>query len=194
MLPGKIRLFIQLSRPLFLLGAALLYALGVGIARYLGVGVNWNLYLLGQVWVTTMQLSGHYLNEYFDAPQDAQNRWRTPFSGGSGAIGPGKLSRSTALVAAATTLTMTASVTVVLLQFAPKTPVLILLLAVSAFGAIAYSIPPLKLASTGYGELATSILVANLVPAFGFLLQFGELHRLVAMSTFPLTALHLAMM
>jgi 1,4-dihydroxy-2-naphthoate octaprenyltransferase len=36
--------------------------------------------------------------------------------------------------------------------------------------------------------------VANLVPAFAFLLQTGELHRLLAMATFPLTLLHLAMM
>jgi 1,4-dihydroxy-2-naphthoate octaprenyltransferase len=35
--------------------------------------------------------------------------------------------------------------------------------------------------------------VANLLPSFSFLLQTGELHRLIAMSTFPLTALHLAM-
>jgi 1,4-dihydroxy-2-naphthoate octaprenyltransferase len=61
-------------------------------------------------------------------------------------------------------------------------------------GAFFYSAPPVRLASTGYGELTTSILVANLVPAFAFLLQVGNLHRLVAMTTFPLTALHLAMM
>ena len=57
-----------------------------------------------------------------------------------------------------------------------------------------YSIPTVRLVSSGYGELTTSIIVANLVPALAFLLQRGELHRLVAMSTFPLTLLHLAMM
>jgi 1,4-dihydroxy-2-naphthoate octaprenyltransferase len=33
-----------------------------------------------------------------------------------------------------------------------------------------------------------------LVPIFAFVLQSGELHRLLVMSTFPLTALHLSMM
>jgi 1,4-dihydroxy-2-naphthoate octaprenyltransferase len=36
--------------------------------------------------------------------------------------------------------------------------------------------------------------VASLVPAFAFILQTGELHRLVAMATIPLTFLHMAMM
>jgi hypothetical protein len=44
--------FIRLTRPLFLLGVAIVYALGAGIARYLGVEIDWNAYLLGQAWVT----------------------------------------------------------------------------------------------------------------------------------------------
>ena len=65
-----IRLFIKLSRPLFLLGAGLVYALGVGIAHFLGSEIDWGLYLLGQAWVTTLQLATHYFNEYFDSPAD----------------------------------------------------------------------------------------------------------------------------
>ena len=193
-MPVQLRLFIRLSRPLFLLGAALVYALGVGIARYLGVTIDWGLYLLGQAYVTALQLSAQYLNEYFDAPGDIQNQNRTLFSGGSGAIGPGKLSRNTALIAAVTTLTFLASISVVLLQQAPVSPLLILVMVVSFFGALFYSTPPVRLAESGYGELTTSILVANLVPAFAFIIQFHDFHRLVMMSTFPLTALHLAMM
>jgi len=193
-MPVQLRLFIRLSRPFFLLGAALVYALGVGIARYLGVTIDWGLYLLGQAYVTALQLSAQYLNEYFDAPGDIQNQNRTLFSGGSGAIGPGKLSRNTALIAAVTTLTFLASISVVLFQQAPVSPLLILVMVVSFFGALFYSTPPVRLADSGYGELTTSILVANLVPAFAFIIQFHDFHRLVMMSTFPLTALHLAMM
>ena len=190
----KIRLFIRLSRPLFLLGGILFYSLGAGIADYLGVQIEWGTLLIGQVWVTMLQLSAQYLNEYFDAPMDIQNRNRTFFSGGSGAIGEGKLARNTALIAAATTLTITASMTVVLFQQASISPLLVLIMVVSVLSAIFYSVPPIRLVTSGYGELTTSILVANLIPSFAFVIQFGELHRLVAMSTFPLTALHLAMM
>jgi 1,4-dihydroxy-2-naphthoate octaprenyltransferase len=61
-------------------------------------------------------------------------------------------------------------------------------------GAFFYAVPPIRLESSGYGELTSSILVANLVPAFALLVQTGDLHRLLAMSTFPLTLLHLAML
>jgi len=69
-----------------------------------------------------------------------------------------------------------------------------LLMGLSFLGAVFYSVPPIDLSTSGYGELVASILVANFVPFFAFLLQTGELHRLLVMTTFPLTALHLAMM
>jgi len=190
----KIRLFIRLSRPLFLLGGVLFYALGISMADYLGVQINPGVMLLGLLWVFFLQLSSQYLNEYFDAPGDLENRNRTFFSGGSGAIGDGKLSRTTPLFAAATTLTLTASTTVVLLQQVSFSPLLVLIMVIAFLGGLFYSVPPFRLATSGYGELTTSILVANLVPSFAFVLQFGELHRLVAMGTFSLTLLHLAMM
>ncbi len=190
----RVRLFIRLARPLFLLGGALVYATGVGIARYLGTPVDWGVYLLGQAWVTMLQLSTHFLNEYFDFESDADNPNRTPFSGGSGALGSGELPRSTALIAAAACLALVASLTVLIIRDAHPGPALMLIMALGVLGAVLYSLPPVRLASSGYGELTTSILVANLVPAFAYLLQTGELHRLVAMTTFPLTALHLAMM
>jgi 1,4-dihydroxy-2-naphthoate octaprenyltransferase len=87
-----------------------------------------------------------------------------------------------------------ASLTVLLLDRVDFSPLIVLILILGFFGAFFYSTPPIRLAASGYGELTTSILVANLVPAFAFILQYGEFHRLVAMSTFPLTALHLSMM
>ena len=188
------RLFIRLSRPFFLLGGALVYALGAGIADYLGMPIDWGLYILGQAFVTTLQLSAQYLNEYFDAPADIENPNRTPFSGGSGAVGPGKLSRNTVLLAAVTMLTILASLTVILIDRAPISPLLVIILVLAFAGAFFYSIPPIQLVRTGYGELTTSVLVSFLVPAFAFLLQTGDLHRLLMISTLPLTALHLAMM
>jgi 1,4-dihydroxy-2-naphthoate octaprenyltransferase len=193
-MPPQIRLFILLSRPFFLLGGALVYALGAGIARYLGAPIDWGLYFLGQAYVTTMQLSAQYLNEYFDSPADQDNPNRTPFSGGSGAVGEGKLSQESVMWAALTTLTILASLTVVMLNVTTISPLLVTIVGFAFLGSFFYSAPPIRLSNTGYGELTTSILVANLVPIFAFVLQFGELHRLLVMSTFPLTALHLAMM
>jgi 1,4-dihydroxy-2-naphthoate octaprenyltransferase len=47
--------------------------------------------------------------------------------------------------------------------------------------------------STGYGELAAALVIAGLTPTFAYVLQTGELHRLLLMSTVPLIALCFAM-
>lgn len=190
-----LRLFIRLSRPPFLVGVAILYALGVGIAHYQGATINWSVYLLGQAWVTALQLSAQYLNEYFDAPGDQHNPNRTFLTGGSGAIGPGRLSRQTALLSALACLAILASLTVLLLSRAGDgLPLMILIMGLAFLGAFFYSVPPVRLENSGYGELTTSVLVTFLVPAFAFLLQTGELHVLLVMSAFPLFSLHMAML
>jgi 1,4-dihydroxy-2-naphthoate octaprenyltransferase len=193
--PSPLIQFIRLSRPLFLLGGFLFYWLGAGIAHYLGTPINWRVFLLGQACVTLLQLSAHYLNEYFDVDVDRDNPNRTPFTGGSGMLQEGRLARWVALLAAAATLTAEAMVTALMIRDGYLNQAAIVILIIAFLAAIFYSTPPLRLMTTGYGELTTSILVANLTPAFAFILQTGgDIHRLVAMSTFPLTALALAML
>lgn len=193
---NPIIMFVRLSRPLFLFGGALQFGLGVGVARYLGVEIDWEIYILGQLWITTGQLGTHYLNEYFDSEADAANPNRTIFSGGSGVLGQGegKLPRSTGILAAAAMFTAVALLTIGLTRAGKFDGTTTIIAGLIFIGAFFYSVPPLRLSQTGYGELTTAILLANLVPAFGYLLQTGEIHRLVTMSTFPLTALMLAMM
>lgn len=187
-------LFFRLTRPVFLLGGFLMYALGVGIAHYLGVELDWGIYILGQACVTLLQLSAQYLNEYFDLATDTDNPNRTFFSGGSGVGDDPALPQRTALLAALTCLSIGAVLTALLYRDHHLTPELGVILGVAFLVSIFYSVPPVRLVGTGYGELAASILVANLIPAFAYALQTGTLHRLLPMVTFPLTALHLAML
>lgn len=196
MRPSPLRLFLRLSRPLFLLGGVLNYALGVGIARYLGHPLNWSVVVFGQIWVSAMQLATHYLNEYFDHQTDAGNRNRTPFTGGSGVLGKGEgqLVPEIALYSAVFALTAVALATYALVQLTAVNSIVLTIMLLGFAGAFFYSVPPIRLTSTGYGELTTSLLIANLVPAFGFVLQSGDLHRLLAMVTFPLTFLTMASM
>ncbi|MEM5774055.1 MAG: hypothetical protein AAGU05_03565, partial [Anaerolineaceae bacterium] len=56
-----------------------------------------------------------------------------------------------------------------------------------------YALPPVQLSKKSMGEVAEAILITNLIPAFAFLLQTGQMHRLLIMLTIPLTALMLAM-
>src|SRR4030067_1454567 len=114
----SIRLFIQLSRPIFILIAALLYLLGTGIAHYLNGQILWSPFFLGFFWVIFMLLGFQYINEYFNQEMvpDKPAWWLTPFSGGSGAICKERLPRPVALWAGLTCLTVSASLTVLLFQ------------------------------------------------------------------------------
>jgi 1,4-dihydroxy-2-naphthoate octaprenyltransferase len=191
---SSLRLFIRLTRPLFLVGVMVVYALGAGIARYLGHDIQWGVYWLGQTWVTLLQLSTQYLNEYYNAPADQVNPNRTLLTGGSGALGPGKLPRRVALMAALVCLAVLASFTVLLMSTGALNPTAYLIMGMAFLGSFFYSTPPVRLESSGYGELTTSALVGLMVPGFAFTLQVGELHRLVAMVGFPLFAAHLSML
>lgn len=190
----RILTFIRLSRPFFLLGGFLLYGLGASIVRYLGRPIDVGLYLAGQALVTLIQLTGQYLNEYFDAPIDAANQNRTPLTGGSGVLVPGSLPQRIAMYAAVVCVTLTATLASVML-FSGGLPILAwVILIVSFLGAVAYSLPPLRLVSSGIGEVVASMVVAGLVPIFAFATQTGEMHRLLPMTTIPLIAIHFAML
>ncbi len=199
-----VRALIRAARPWSLLGGVLLYAVGGGIATYLGYQINWPIYWLGQAGITLLQLSSYFLGEYFDrsgqppfeprfprpprAPEKekpvAEENVETPTE----IIVP----RVIFFQAAAATLTVGAVITVLLYAENRLTPAVFLFLGLAFILAILYAVPPFQLANSGYGELILAILTANLFPAIAFVLQSGELHRLLAMLTFPLTLLYLA--
>ena len=187
-------LFLKLSRPHFLLGGFLLYGLGASIASYLGRPIDLGLYALGQALVTAVQLMTHYLNEYFDSPADRDNSNRTPLSGGSGALEPDGLPRKVALYAGILSLALAATIGSAALVSGAMPALAWIILILIFLGAYFYSAPPLRLVSSGYGEIAASVIVAGLLPSFGYAVQTGETHRLLLMSTTPLMALCFAML
>lgn len=186
--------FIRLSRPHFLLGGLLLFALGAAIANYLGVKISLGRYLLGQGFVSSIQLMAHYLNEYYDGPVDNLNENRTPFNAGSGALGPGGLPRSSSFYAAVIALTLAGTLAGVMLLIGNVSLMAWIFALLGFLGALAYSAPPLRLSVSGYGELITSLVVSGFVPSFSFSLFSDDIHRFILMSTAPLIALHFAMM
>ena len=187
-------LFVKLSRPLFVLAGILIYALGVGIAKYLGFVINWELYIFGQVWVSVLQLSAHYFNEYFNASEDRENPNRTPFSGGSGAFEQGKLHPHVALIAGLICITFLVSITILIISKFELAPLTYFIMTLAFLGSLLYSMPPISLERTGYGELTTTIIVAFLLPLYSFTLQTNTVHQLIIFTVFPLTFIHLSMM
>jgi 1,4-dihydroxy-2-naphthoate octaprenyltransferase len=175
---------LKLYNPLQLLLAALTYILGAGIARYLGYSLNLVIFGLGLLAALSLHASAFFLAEVFRLPltpraQDESLRQREHF-------------RITLLQVSYATLTL--SVTAILCLFLTRSLTLSAgILSVLAFLLLmAYAVPPLRLSETGYGELVLAIFMGTILPALGFLLQFGKLHRLLTFTTFPLTLLALA--
>jgi 1,4-dihydroxy-2-naphthoate octaprenyltransferase len=181
-------LFLKLSRPYLLLAGILPALLGAGIARYLGRSIDSNVLWFGLFWVLSVQLGAQYLNDYFDLYVEPDPESRTWFFSGSQVLGTGegKLPRRTALVAAMAALTVAAAFTLMLFwedRLGFNTTILMTLMFIAA---LTYSLPPLRLARSGYGELVLSLVYGFLIPAFSFDLQTGEIHRLVTMAAVPL--------
>jgi 1,4-dihydroxy-2-naphthoate polyprenyltransferase len=184
--------FVELTRPFFLLGAALVYGLGAAIAWSAGAPIDWGRYALGQAIVTLIQMMTHYANEYFDAESDrAIGANRTWFSGGSGVLPAGRLAPGVALRAAR----ITALLALVLITLAIAVEP-----AMSAIGLLAllggwfYSAPPIRLAGSGLGELTTSLIVGLLAPLSGVLMQRGPIDARLLAASLPLVLINIAML
>lgn len=190
----KIIAFIRLARPHFLLGGVLLYALGAVVARYQGYPIDFRVYGVGQLFVTALQLMTQFLNEYWDVDADRLNTSRTPFSGGSGMLGPEGFKRETAFTAAVACLALATGAGAWLVIQTPITPAALAIMLLAFLGTYFYSSPPITLVSTGFGEAAASVLVAALVPALGHVLQAGRPSVLILLATAPLVMYHFAML
>lgn len=190
----QVGMFARLSRPFFLLGGALLYGLGVSVARYLGQPIDAASYLLGQALVTLLQMMTQYLNEYFDHPGDAENLNRTPLTGGSGVLGEDGLPRKVALYSAIVSVTLAGSLATAAL-IGGRLPLSAgILLTLGFLGGLLYSVPPVRLVASGYGELVAALVVSGLVPSFAYAMQTGGVHRFIPMTVTPLIALQFAML
>lgn len=178
--------FVKLSRPHFLIGGFLMFGLGAATAAEIDVSA----YLLAQAMVTAAQVTAHYANEYADVESDRAVRNRTLFSGGSGVL-VGALAPVVALRAAQASTFVAVGFAAVLVVPQPGAASLgIAAVAVSW----AYSMPPIRLLETGWGEAWTSLVVVGMVPMIGALSQGGPITGVLAWSIVILFPIHMAMM
>lgn len=184
--------FLQLTRPTFLPGGALLYGLGLAIAHHQGAAIDWLRAGLGQLLVTLIQLTAQYANEYYDLASDRLNtRNRTFFSGGSGVLAAGRLPPCVALRAAR--LCAGSAIVLIALLTAIE-PLAALIATVALLGSWFYSAPPLSLMRSGWGEISASLIVGVLTPLTGYVLQAHRIDPSVLVVGLPLALLHWAML
>ena len=157
---APLRDLLTLSRPHFLVGGALAYALGASTAATVTV----DRYLLGQLLVTAAQLTAHFLNEYADRFVDAGITNRTVFSGGSGVLLTGRIDPRIALRAGQVTTMVALAMSLAVGTYSSVAAAL----GLGALGiSWAYSMPPIRLLGTGWGEAATTAVVIGAVPLIG---------------------------
>lgn len=184
--------FLKLARPLFLVGGFLLYFLGAIKAASEGIPLNWVRYFTGQALITTIQLMTHFANEYYDQEGDRQNPNRTWFSGGSGVLPSGEIAPTTAIWASRFFALLGF---IFLIAASWQVPVVLLFGGLGLLSAWSYSGPPLKLVSTGLGELSASLVVAFFVPIVGYVMQTGgKISLTILVLCLPLVLIHFAML
>ncbi len=187
----KIWAFVRLTRPMFLGGAVLLYLLGAALAWVQGAAVDGASLLLGQLLVTSIQLTTHYANEYYDYEVDAAiGSARTPFSGGSGILVSGQLDRAVALHATHVCLI---GAVIVLVLCGLTSPLMWIIGSCALLGGYFYSAPPLRLEGSGWGEWDTAILTAVLVPLTGYVMQANRFDPIVLIVCAPFVLIYVAM-
>jgi 1,4-dihydroxy-2-naphthoate octaprenyltransferase len=191
---SRLRAFVKLGRPHFLIGGLLLFALGSILATGRGVGIDWERYVWGQATITAAQWMTHYSNDYFDLDADRANSTPTRWSGGSRVLVSGQVAPRAALTASIV-LGTAALIAACVLAARPDSPPLVLPLAVLIIVlSWCYSSPPLRLSSRGLGEATTALVVTLLTPLLGFYVQSGGLSPLLFLACFPLCSLQLAML
>lgn len=184
-------IFIHNAHHLELLLSILMFALGTGVAQYLGKPVNWVVYLLGQAWVLLILISCYFFKVYYDRLDSPSGQANTQRDNRDDCL-PAEVEHKALLQAGLTTLCIAAVITVLLYSEHVITPLTMLFLCLIIVMAFSYAMPPLRLAHSGYGELLTSILIANIIPALALILQTKEFHPMLGTLTFPFTALLLA--
>ncbi len=172
--------FIKLSKPLTLLLASLTYFLGSSIPAYLGEPFQAIPFILGLVVILFAQLSMNFLSETFRPHNEPLIENETPAK--KEVLRNNLLYVSVALISTSITLAY-----LLIVNYQPPIFPFILLLAF----VVLYAVPPFRFVNRGFGELLLSFQIAYLVPALAFVLQTGELHRLLIILTIPLTALAL---
>jgi 1,4-dihydroxy-2-naphthoate octaprenyltransferase len=172
---------VKYLRPLHLLFASLTYLLGASMAKYLGMGIRWPAFWIGLFSVIALQVAGACMQAYFDyrlAPEETRSQ--------------AERTRAALLLVSMGSLALAAVLIVtLLLTHSLSLPAGVVML-IATILLVANSMPPLRLLASGYGELIQAFLLASAYPAFAYLLQAEDLHRILSLATFPLTLLAIA--
>jgi 1,4-dihydroxy-2-naphthoate octaprenyltransferase len=182
---------IGVINPLNIFGILIFYFLGVGIHRYLGGSIDWLLFFTGLTCVILFHCSAMLINAYFDGPEEKP---LLKSSNKSEWMSFNVFVHNAELTAGLTTLAVGFVMAYLLVLWKAISPAGSMVLVFGLVAEFLYAVPPIKLTDQGMGEIIQTIIFSSITPALGFLLQNGEMHRLVALITFPLVPMVLSVL
>jgi 1,4-dihydroxy-2-naphthoate octaprenyltransferase len=176
-----LRTLLRISRPLFVLLAALTYCFGVSIANYLGKPFRFDAFWLGLVGALLAQISMSLLSEVFrlDAEPLTENETRRDRV----------VVRNNALYVSVSAVTVDAVIAILLYRNLTLSPASFSFLLLSLVLLLAYALPPFR--NRGFGEFILAVQLGYIFPSIGYLLQANETHRFLVL-LLPLTLLGFA--
>lgn len=183
---AKVTSTVRLLRPIFLLGGLEMNLFGAALAYHLDSRIDWTSFICFQLVLVALQFSGHAANDYADLKSDAANNNRTWFSGGSGVLPSGGLSRRAAvrLSAAFAVITILASVAFTIAL--GWDPIILILILIGLGLSLQYSLGPLRLSSRGIGEIMMMLIFGSICADAAFMLQHGGWDNMALFATAPL--------
>lgn len=177
---------LEMTRPTHLLLIAVVYLFGSTMALAQGSAFDQFAARPGLLVLLLVSASIHMANEYADYDTDQLTK-RTLFSGGSGAFIRSALPRKVALWGAWAFLVAGLALAVHWRQFLGSAA-LALLVTGAALGWM-YSLPPLRLAWRGWGELDNSLAGGMVLPLYGFAIQAKAIEFTAILASLPFAAL-----
>lgn len=182
---------IKMVHPFLLLFSVIIYSLGGGVARYTGSIIDWSSYIWGQLWILTLLFSAFLLNFYFEENRIYSMSGNLPKSF---LKIPGISDHQISFWGGVTSLIALVPVTILLIINQKVSLPVGGLMVFMLFIMIAYVVPPLRLAETGYGEIIQSIGMVFLIPLLAFFLQTDVFPRIILLISFPLIFSYLVML
>jgi 1,4-dihydroxy-2-naphthoate octaprenyltransferase len=185
---------IKTMKPFYLGVSFFTYALGSGIILFLGGIIDLYNYWLGLSILFLMLIFSYLIKGYFDFfdPGEFRRQYKSIIEKEDHV----KIIRQTSSALLLMSLAaLTGCMVLLVLAYANGVlnPSNLFLLVIVLLLSLFYSIPPFRLVYSGYGELIQAVILTNLTPAIGLLFQTGDFHRLLGMTTLPITMLFIAM-
>jgi 1,4-dihydroxy-2-naphthoate octaprenyltransferase len=177
---------VRMGRPVVVVAGLIAFGSGAAMAFARVGSFDLGIESLSLAIMVCAILMGHYANEYADVDTDSLTR-RTLYSGGSGVLPSGIMPRSWALILAICFGAVALALAFASLLLGVLSATTVVMVLFGMLGGWLYSMPPLSLERSPYGEVDNAVLGGFGMTLMGYLPQAGGLDASAILFCIPLT-------